>query len=128
MRTLTVYVVTHAEMPPVAVLPTLKQANAYVSFIQKDTGKCDNWTVDRETFNDNSTGVASFCNTILDAHEDDLVKGYEDHNKLELATALIGILAEQLTENGLTPKTAIDKAIVRWNAAGDLNVATPEAH
>ncbi len=77
MRTLTVYICSHAEEPPLAVFPTKKQAIAFNDHQQKEHGVCDNWHVEGRTFNDNSAGAASFSNWLLNTCEEMIQNGFK---------------------------------------------------
>ena len=150
MRTLTVYVVTHADEPPLCVFPTMKKANAYLEEIQKEHGECDNWRAEAHTTPDNSAGLADMLNWILTESCDAICAGLaapqealrlikehglmlaESEHLRQEAIGLAGIYASGLQSHGLSPKAVIDYVRTSQNdldvakIVTELHIATPE--
>lgn len=84
-RTLTVYVVRHADNSPLTVTATLKEANAYLSTMREEAGGdlCIEWHVQARTFIDNSTGAADMMRWLLWQCADELIAGQEASTQLE---------------------------------------------
>lgn len=116
MRTLTVYVVRHADDAPMAVLPTMKKATAYLQHLADDNNGhplCPAWKAEAHCVNDNSTGVAEMMSWLLGQCADELIDGYAAHTDLEIATGQVEILSAALVHHGADP-------------ARELEVGTPE--
>ena len=80
MRTLTVYVVRHADDAPMSVHPTIKAANEYLAGLAEDNDGeplCIEWHTEARTFQDNSTGAAQMMSLILSQCADELIAGAE---------------------------------------------------
>ena len=85
MRTLTVYVVRHANDAPMDVFPTMKAANAFLSSLADDNDGplCPEWHASSRTFEDNSTGVALMMGWLLQQCANELVEGMHARHELE---------------------------------------------
>lgn len=80
MRTLTVYVVRHADDAPMSVHPTIKAANEYLAGLAEDNDGeplCIKWHTEGHTFPDNSTGAAMMMSNILSQCARELIAGAE---------------------------------------------------
>jgi len=87
VRTITIYICSHGSEPPLAVFPTMKQANQYLIEMQKDHGECHRWRASSYSFNDNSKGAAQMCNWILGECSEMIVAG-QNAKLLDLTTDL----------------------------------------
>ena len=117
MRTLTVYVVRHADDAPMRVFPTMKAANEYLTFLRdEDPEICIHWHAESNTFNDNSTGVADAMSWLLNQCADELIAGIQNLRELEKQRGIVKILSSALAHHGITPELPTD-----------LEIATPEA-
>ena len=85
MRTLTVYVVRHADDAPMSVHPTIKSANEYLAGLAEDNDGqplCIEWHTEARTFQDNSRGAAQMMSLILSQCADELISGAEARREL----------------------------------------------
>lgn len=85
MRTLTVYVVRHAQDAPMAVCPTMKAAKQYLAGLEADNDGeplCLEWHTESRAFTDNSTGAAAMMNWLLGQCSNELIDGFEAQRKV----------------------------------------------
>ena len=132
MRTLTIYVVRHADDAPMAVLPTMKKANAFLKDLAEDEGAplCPAWRAEAHCFNDNSTGAAEMMRWLLDECADELIRGYQNGRELEHArdwmADMISAGSIHLAHDDDHPRLTCFVRGGSARAATDLDVGTPE--
>ena len=85
-RSLTVYVIRHAQDAPIAVRPTISAANAYLTDLAADNDGhpiCEKWHIEPRKFPDNSTGAADLMCWLLGECADELIRGHHAMHVLE---------------------------------------------
>ncbi len=136
MRTLTIYVVRHANDAPMTVCPTMKAANAYLAELAADNDGhplCPEWHAESRSFTDNSTGAAAMMSWLLGQCSNELIDGFEAQRKV----ADVQDWLEDLTSRGAIHLSHDDDwprltSFVAGGSVGptpprsDLEVATPE--
>ncbi len=133
MRTLTIYVVRHADDAPMDVFPTMKAANAYLLELLKDNDGhplCPEWRAESRTFEDNSTGVATMMSWLLSQCATELVDGHNNRRELDTARGWLWEMVEagtiNLARDDDWPRLTCFVAGGSARAATDLDVSTPE--
>ena len=133
MRTLTVYVVRHADDAPMDVFPTMKAANAFLRELADDNGGhplCPEWRAESRTFEDNSTGVATMMSWLLGQCADELVSGMQAHRELEHArdwlSSMISAGSIHLAHDDDWPRLTCFVSGGSAAPSTDLEIGTPE--
>ena len=134
MRTLTVYVVRHANDSPMKVLPTIKAAKQYLEELEADNDGdplCVEWHTEARSFADNSKGAASMMSWLLGQCAGDILDGQEMARNLESSRGICNILSRALIHHGSDP----DQIVLNASDAdreepeldpNDLAVGNPE--
>ena len=136
MRTLTIYVVRHADDAPLTVQPTMKAANAYLAELAADNGEplCLEWHIESRSFADNSRGAASMMSWLLGQCSNELIDGFEAQRKVvdvrDWLSSLIELGTINLARDDDWPRLT---SFCAGGSVGptppiltDLEVATPE--